>query len=324
MIKKLLDYLNMNIIGTEGDEYKCICPVCGTDHLRVNSKSGAWRCLKECAKGNHFTLVRFMTRKEDREIFEILEQCGFDTNDKTTTAVKREPKKLRISQDDIRAATEDELKQLCQVKGLSLDALKKFKPFASTRQPEILIPSYLPVDIQHPCGILRVRIDGQKIKLADGNEDKYPSWWGSTHGLFGLSWLAEQNPSEIIFAEGWQDALTAIEAGFFATATSGGASCFYDGTGETPTILDGKEVIPDWLAFFKDKKVYIVMDEDAAGVGGWITNKTTGIKTCKEGAAVRAANKIHQVAAETRIIRLPFEWCESHGKGLKEFLRGVK
>ena len=293
MIKSLLDKLNIKVVRPEGNgQYLCVCPICGGEKMYINRQTGLWDCKRNCGSGNAYQLVGIAAGKEGKEALDILEQCGLNTDGQAAAPVSEQDKKLAITSADIRQMTDEELTQVCTVKSLDKAALLKFQPVASKHSPEMLLPAFCPSNTGQVSAFLRCRFDGQKIKTKHG-EEKYPLVYGSQHGLFGLKWLNSIEYDELIFAEGWADALAAIEAGFIATASSGGASCFKD----------------DWLPIFEGKTVYIIMDRDAAG----------------EKAAKRAANKIWSIAKETKIIDLPYPVIEGqHGKGLKEFLRGIE
>jgi hypothetical protein len=293
MIRQLLNHLNIKIVRPEGDnQYLCTCPACGGEKMYVNQTTGLWDCKRGCGNGNPFQLVQFVQPNiTDKEVFAILEQCGLNTDAKAAAPQQQQPpKKLAITAADCRPITDAEVSQVCESKQLDRAALALFEPFASVHQPEMLIPAFNPTDASKACAVLRCRFDGKLIQTKHGAE-KYPLVFGSSHGLLGIR---KQSPSDtVIFAEGWRDALAAIEAGFTATASTGGASCFKD----------------EWLPFFTGKTVYIVMDRDIAG----------------DKAATKAANKIWHVAKEVKIIDLPYPIIEGqHGKGLKEFLRGVE
>ena len=81
--------------------------------------------------------------------------------------------------------------------------------------------------------------------------------------------------------------MSIIEHGFNATASTGGASTWRD----------------EWLPLFTRRKVNIVMDADRAGVK----------------AAERAARAIYGTAKEVRIVTLPYELQEKHGKDLFDY-----
>ena len=133
---------------------------------------------------------------------------------------------------------------------------------------------------------MRVHIDGKLIKLKSGKEEKYPMF--GNHGLYPTL----DGTEDVLFTEGFRDVATALEAGFNATGSSGGASTWRD----------------SWLPAFKGKKVVITMDADIAG----------------ERAAIRAAESIVPVAKQVEIVNLPYKIKESHGSDLYDFLTGKK
>ena len=281
-VEPLLSHLGIPHKQVSG-QYVIDCPACGKEaHCHVAPDTGLWHCKICSESGNPYNLVCLLTGKEGKDVFDVLKTCGLGTD---APAPASKPKKLQLTKADVREPTDEELAQVCAVKGIDREALLKFATKVHTRQPEILLPAHLPGKLNAACGVLRVRIDGAPCKEGV----KYQVVSGSQHGLFGLKWLVEANPDVIVFAEGWADALLAIEAGYYATASSGGASCFKD----------------EWLPLFKGKTVHICMDCDKAGVK----------------AAKRAADRISTVAKEVRIVDLPYEITEDHGKDLKDYLQ---
>lgn len=220
---------------------------------------------------------------EPAEIMKLLQKFGLNQDE----AGKPQPeRKLQLKKDEIREPAEDELIVICQRKGVDYESLKKLDPYMHRDQPWMLLPAYNPKSMKKACGWLRCHVRGETIKVGD-KEVKYPIVSGSKHGLFGLKWLARERPDTIIFTEAWRDMCAAIAAGYYATASSGGASTWYD----------------SWLPVFKGKAVYIIMDCDKAGIA----------------AAQRAAQRIHTVAKEVRIVTLPYEIKEKHGKDLWDY-----
>lgn len=284
MIESILNELNIVVSNPQGNgQLLAVCPDCGTKHMYINRTSGLWDCKKGCGQGNLFTLVRKLTGWQDRQCFELLEKHGF--GDEARPLPTPKPKDLSWFANELTKADASNIAGLCNVKQISSDSLLKLEPLVHTTEPIVCIPAYNPSS-DHICGYLRVGNQGQLVTLKNGKQEKYPAI--GEHGLYGLSWLKSQKPDTILFCEAWRDALAAIEAGYFATASSGGASTFKD----------------DWLAVFRDKIVYIVMDADVPG----------------QKAAQRAAEKISSVARSVYIFKLPYEIKEKHGKDLHDYL----
>ena len=226
------------------------------------------------------------TGKEPAEIMKLLQNFGLGQEGESGAGTPQ-PKKLQLTANDIREPTEDELRAFCDVKEVTYESLIKFNPYMHRNQPWMMLPAYNPKNVKKACGWLRCHVKGEKIKVGD-KEIKYPIVAGSQHGLFGVPWLVKKGANTIIFTEAWRDMCAAIAAGYVAVASSGGASTWYD----------------SWLAVFKDLTVHIVMDADKAGVA----------------AAQRAAEKIHTVAKEVKIVTLPYEVQSRHGKDLWDYL----
>jgi P4 family phage/plasmid primase-like protien len=285
MIEAVLREIGLESVRPEEDGHLlCICPDCKTKHLYINRQSGLWDCKRGCGQGNLFELVRRMSGWPDKQCFELLKKHGFkaDGGDQVPP-VKQKDIGWFVRQ--LRNAATQDLQKLCNVKRIDCRALARYDPAVHRSEPIICIPVYTPSN-SGPCGYLRVGKDGQLVKLKNGKTEKYPAI--GEHGLYGLPWLQRENPETIVFCEGWRDALAAVEAGLFATASSGGASTFKD----------------DWLEVFSGKTVYIVMDADVPG----------------QKAAQRAAKKIHSVAKQVFIAHLPYSVTENHGRDLHDYL----
>ncbi|AQT69201.1 hypothetical protein STSP2_02388 [Anaerohalosphaera lusitana] len=284
MVRDILQEIGIETVRPEGDgQLLCVCPDCGTKHLYVNRNSGLWDCKRGCGKGNLFGLVRKVTGLEDRKCFELLERHGFKDNSGPSKPAK--PKKIDWFTNKLRRASSAKLAKLCKIKKISCDAIAKFGPKAHKAEPIICIPAYDPA-AGEVCGYLRVGNEGQPVKLKNGKLEKYPAV--GKHGLYGLPWLQKEQPETIIFCEAWRDALAAIDAGYYATASSGGASTFKD----------------SWVELFCGKTVFVVMDADKPG----------------KKAARKAAKKISTVAKSVSIASLPYEVSENHGKDLHDYL----
>ena len=283
MLERILREVGIDCIRHENGQLLCICPDCQTKHLYINHDNGLWDCKKGCGKGNLFELVRKVTGWQDKKCFELLEKNGLKAD--AGIDVNPKPKDISWFANQLTKAGADDLQKLCEVKQISCNALLRYSPTVHSTEPLVCIPTYEPSG-GNICGYLRIGRDGQLVKLKRGKEEKYPAI--GEHGLYGLPWLKAEKPDMIMFCEGWRDALAAIQAGQFATASSGGASTFKD----------------SWLSIFAGKTVYICMDCDSAG----------------EKAAQRAADKIFTVARDVYIINLPYEITESHGKDLYDYL----
>lgn len=288
MIENILSDIGVESVRPEGNgQLLCVCPDCQSKHLYINRSSGLWDCKRGCGKGNLFELVRKITGWADRQCFDLLERHGYKPDTSPIPAPK--PKDISWFTNQLRATGPEDLQKLCEVKQISCDCLSKYSPAVHKNEPIICIPAYDPAS-RSVCGYLRVGNQGQLVKLKNGKEEKYPAI--GEHGLYGLPWLEKEKPETIIFCEAWRDALAVIEAGFYATASSGGASTFKD----------------TWLNVFRGKTVYIVMDSDKPG----------------RKAAQRAAKKISGVAQNVFIVDLPYEVTENHGKDLHDYLIGDK
>ncbi len=282
-VEGLLNELGIEIVRAEGQGHLlCVCHECQTRHLYINRDNGLWDCKKGCGSGNAFELVRKITGKKDKHCFELLDRFGL--NNAGNSGRKASPRDLSWFTCRLVQADRQVLKRFCRLKSISYDSLAKFGPMVHKTDPIVALPAYNRAG--KVCGYLRAGINGQPIKLKGGKQEKYPAI--GSHGLCGLPWLLNEKPQRILFCEGWRDALAAVEAGFHATASTGGASTFK----------------ASWLELFSGKEVYIIMDADKAG----------------QKAAKRAADKIVCVAEKAYIVKLPYEVRADHGGDLHDYL----
>lgn len=288
-MKDFLQHLGIKVIRPEGDnQLLCECPWCGKPKLYVDKTTGLWKCQRNCDSGNLYQLAEKRTDMDSKTIMALLERYRLSGTDRKTETKER-PSKPRLKKSDAIPLTGNDLAAFCEIKGISQDAYSRLvgTPWRHKVKPWALIPGWNPSAPDAACAIMRVHLEGKLIKTRNG-EDKYPLIAGSRHGLIGVPWLLKERPEVLIFCEGWRDAVAAVQAGFYATASTGGASCFKD----------------EWLPLFAKKKVYICFDADEVGVY----------------AAQRAALKIWDVGKEVHIINLPYEVTENHGKDLYDWL----
>lgn len=292
-LKNFLEHLNIKVIRTEGDgQLLCQCPWCDKQKLYVNIVTGLWDCKRGCGTGNAYQLVEKLTDLKSKAINDLLDTYDIRTTGDQPAQSQQRTGKPHIKTDQLRAMTDDEFQAFCKVKDIDPGAFKKVMgmPWRHITEPHALLMVHNPSQPKaKACGVMQVHLEGKLIKTKHG-EEKYPMIFGSTHGLFGVHWILKDKPNELVFAEAWRDCVATVAAGYYVTASSGGASCFKD----------------EWLPLFKNKKVHIIMDADNPGVK----------------AADRAAYKIVDVAKEVRIVKLPYPVTEDHGKDLCDWLNG--
>ena len=294
-MKTFLQNIGIEVIRPEGDgQLLCRCPWCGKNKLYVDKTTGLWKCQRNCDSGNLYQLAEKRTDMDAKTILKLLEQSHLVSPDHKATAPKR-PGKPRLKQSECCPLKGNEFEAFCQIKEISPEAYAKLvgTPWRHKVQPWAIIPGHNPSAPERACAAMRAHLEGELIEVGkDGNKEKYPLVSGSRHGLIGVLWIMKEKPEVLIFCEGWRDAVAAVQAGFCATASTGGASCWKD----------------DWLPLFKGKKVYIIMDADDPGVY----------------AAERAALHIWNVAKEVHIINLPYPVTKDHGADLYDYLTQEK
>ncbi|MCP4611729.1 MAG: toprim domain-containing protein [Planctomycetes bacterium] len=296
-----LSHLSIKVVRPEGDgQLLCVCPFCEKEKFYINRQTGLYFCQAgSCQKkGNPWTLVKELMQLEPKEIKGLLEsfqlQSGTGTG-RTKEATQEAPKSpIHLKPGEVARMEEPDIDAFCETYGLDKLALRAVMGnliYRHAKEPWALFQSFRPGQ-QAPTGIMRVHMNKELIKTSHGDE-KYPQVYGSSHGLFGLRRIEEDKPKEVIFTEGWRDCVAATEVGYYAMASSGGASCWKD----------------EWLPAFEGRKVHIIFDADKAGVK----------------AAHRAAGRICTVTAEIGIVPLPFEIKENHGEDLYDwFTQGKK
>lgn len=297
-MRNFLQHLNIKVIRSEGDnQLLCICPWCDKKKLYVNATTGLYKCQTgSCQhKGNPFEMVKdLLSETDSSKIQEILGQYNLTTTSDRPTQRKLEPAKphIRLKDNECCYMTQEEVDSFCktyEIDKKALQAIMGIDIWRHVKEPWALFPSYNPNCPDQAWGVMRAHIERKLIKTSHG-EDKYPQIKGSKHGLFGFRKVVKDKPEPVIFTEGWRDAVAATQAGYYAMASSGGASCWKD----------------EWLPAFRKKIVHIIFDADKAGVM----------------AADRAAYAISEVAKEVRIVQLPYKVEKDHGKDLYDFLQG--
>ena len=270
-------------------QYVIDCPKCGkTYHCHVAPDTGLWHCKVCSASGNPYQLIGiYRPTSTPKERMELLER--FDLKDPKEIE-KDTPKKPSFDPGTLglrEITVEDHAEIFCETMGISPGALPFFDPKIKDSGPNgkvIYLPA-IPGNGQI-CGYLRVRFDGKPYILQNEKTEKYPVI--GKHGLLCIPWLQEKNPETILFFEGWRDCAAGIDAGYYATASTGGASTWRD----------------DWLSVFANRNVIIVMDCDTAG----------------QKAALRAADAMYGKAQSIKILQLPYEIKTKHGEDLYDYL----
>ncbi|MBN1125076.1 MAG: toprim domain-containing protein [Sedimentisphaerales bacterium] len=293
-----------------GGQIQIPCPNCGDNrkHFYLDPHSGLGYCHKCQWSPNAYKLVEKLSPgKQPADIFKILEQFGLHESNKTPPPKPKLPTYEAKAQ--LRPATEEEINQLAQIKKVSPEALKLLRPLMEANNDVMVLPACDPgnVDLHFkPCGYLKIRMDGKIFRWKDPKTDewkeaKYPQAPGSCHGLLGYPWLMDQlalDKKEILITEAWRDMLAAIEQGYVATASTGGASTGWN--------KPDKEA---WGKLFYDTDVTLIFDQDEAG-----------FRCCRKAAQRIAIGGARSV----QIATLPYPLQKSHGKDLHDFVNEEK
>lgn len=287
-IKVFLTQLGLDPVQA-GDQWLVECPECGDpDHLNVASDTGLAYCHKCSYSANPFKLAKHFTSMSTDGIWKLLSDHGLDAADAPVAAKKPDPD---ITAKKLRKPSESELGRLAASKQVSIESLRKLNMRVYRDNAEVAVLPMHRMDTKQPCGGIRVRLDGQPVKLSNGKSDKYPMVHNSVVGLLGAEWLKQENANTIILTEGFKDMCAAIEAGFVAT-TFGGCKSFSD----------------DCLDYFKGKNVIIIFDCDKDG----------------QRAAPRIAERLYLTAKNVSIVPPWCEVTEKHGKDIHDYLKGTE
>lgn len=320
MIKQFCEHLGLQFLRQEGDELIHVCPMCGSKKFYINSITGAWQCFGGCSeKGHPYQLVKHIHPDwQPKAIFELLSQFGIksDSNGQKNNAQDApQSSKPLLADADIHPIPLLDQLVFCHAKSLDRTAFMSFLPARHRQFPWILFPAYSPKQMDRPCGWIRAGIDGSKIRLKVKDEagnwvehdEKYPVVKGSKPGLLGLHQAAQDCSETILLLEGFKAALAARSLGYTAIAKSNGVKSWSD----------------DWLSVFAGKRVIIIFDRDAAGNGGPRTTTmpdgSTKVTQCKP-TDMEQAKKIRTVAKEVRVVRLPYEYRETNGLDLWDWI----
>ncbi len=167
---------------------------------------------------------------------------------------------------------------------------------ASNKQNVIAFPGFNPNDWTTPTAYVIYRRDGKEFPAVPEKgigERKSHCVRGSKNSLVVVGGRAAIEAAEVVWlCEGIPDALALaahLPAGHVAVTNTHGAGAWRAEDGLSPA--------------FAGKRVMIVMDRDAAGVGG---------------AKLRAAD-LFPVAAEVKIVELPYPVADKHGKDARDF-----
>ena len=284
-VKDLLTSLNLTH-KQEGSQWVIDCPSCGkAAHCYVDNAAGLWFCQVCKDKGNAYQLVKHhRPDATPADVMKVLDEHGL-ADKQGTGATKKSRKDLSWLRDKLRRPAPDELRRVCSTRKLCPKALLTFRPSVNKVDPVMYLPGCIPGQTK-ATGFLRIHLDGKDIQTKQGPQ-RTPIIGG--WGLLGI-WAAKAAKT-LVFAEGWADALSVIEAGYVATASTGGT---------------GWQA--EWLPLFKDKNVIIVGDCDKPGVD----------------SAQKRAQAISKVAKGVKLVVLPYKVTETSGKDLRDYLQGVE
>lgn len=161
-------------------------------------------------------------------------------------------------------------------------------------EPETLTAFEIGWDQDRKCYAIPIRGEDGEILNVRRYQFNPPKgrrkMWGvtgmNTPRLYPMS-VFDDDPKEIIVCEGEWDALLTNQMGFPAVTRTASAITWDAAWGE----------------YFKDRIVYVCHDRDKAG----------------DQANTKVAKALRRVAKEVRVIELPYEWREKHGKDLSDY-----
>jgi hypothetical protein len=244
-------------VQRRGAEIKAACPfkdlhASGTDKtpsLTVNLQKGLYFCQTCHSKGNAHTLYRTVHNVSK-------EQAWFDLGD----GLKLErPDLTKPARPDIEIGLVSQYHQalmklsgpirrvLVERRGLTDETLNRFQ--LGWDGDRITIPIYDKYNELVNFRRYKWNSDDDQWKALN-----YVDEFGNSYGevrIYGIDNLVDDTIEEIVWCEGELDRVTAEQHGFPAACPTSGAGAWR----------------PEWVSYFKNKKkVYIVQDNDAAGV----------------------------------------------------------
>jgi P4 family phage/plasmid primase-like protien len=283
-MKPIIQQAGLTIHKDAGTEIICVCPDCGGQKLSVNKKTGQWKCFRGCNNGNAYTMLRDFTNMKHADIIQVLRDNGMAGDYDQKKAYVNDPaKKPRLAPNDIEKLDGGHIERLANAKRVgSVECLGAWK---IKGEDIAIIPGFDPEKPAKACGWIRVHLDGKMIKLGDSLQ-KYPVVAGSQPGLVGYKTMNNEGP--LIFCEGWKDMLAARSQGYASLTNTQGVSTWRE----------------SWGQAFKGREVLIVFDRDKAG----------------ERAEKKIAKHIAKHALSVAIGRLPYEFQETNGKDLHDYV----
>lgn len=295
------------------------CPKCGTgtDRWRVfdDFKETGGAVCNQCGKyGDGFALAQWYRGWSfDESIARIAEFCGVQDQPKPKTKSKPQPKK-----------SEKESRSFDELEFIPWRS-RQFAAWAATKKPITAEGVQLAGgQFAKYRGLTVIAIP---IRGKDGSPSGYALYNASGGGIpyrpskdaeveflkvkiLGAKresgWMGRRLPGEVTWkAEGVSDTLAILSVNPNASVISNPFGC-----SENPLGQNNAWMIQE----LKGETVYVVHDRDSAGVEGanWVENGARRRPGWGPGIAT--------VAKECRIVDLPFEMVESHGKDVRDFL----
>lgn len=264
-----LDLLDGKQVKFSSNHINSDCPVCEDTkrHFYANINSGLWDCKKCQNSGNAWSYLsnyRNMGKSEIIDCFEKYRISGY-TRDRVVR-VKKDIKPIKVFDNkrvksDCERLTEEKLIAFANERGLSVEILKKHQ-LGMNDKGEYTIPFY------DEKGRLR---NIQEREFGPGANVK--SIQDGQVVLFGVEDLIGDG-EDIFIVEGAWSALALKDHGYKAVGTCGAG-----------TLLD------EQIELFKSKEVFIIPDNDEAGITG----------------AERIKEKLENVARHIYIIEIPVQ-----------------
>lgn len=291
--EELYKDLGFTITEQIGKELMATCPGCGKENkFSISSLSGLCHCFSCGYSSNAYTEIEKKHGLSSDANFRY--QLDFNIKIEPVTDPQNREKEISYPEySPERLAYDSEIEEFCTAKGVLNKDLRTLTSdeiyWLENKEngPLLCLPGYWLDHLSHPLAWMRCRIDGKMYKSGD-KVAKYPLIKGSTHAFLGLKRILKDNPETIIWAEGFKDAVAAINYGYYAIATTGGAGAGWH---------------KDWVKIFAEKIVYLIFDADKAG----------------KRYAERVAPFIATVAKAVFVCRLPYDIMISHGKDLHDY-----
>ncbi len=235
-------------VGDSQFRCKCCFHEDSKPSMAFNTETGQWNCYAGCGSGNAVDFVKKHTDIEVKTSKEAVQYlcnfAGIEFRDTGGRIVGQIDDNIWQKYHEDLLGNAVLLGEIREQRGLTLETVKKYK--LGVRGKRVTIPIF---DSKGVCRNVRYyafpeKSDNKMLNHRDDTE--------KTYGQMRLYPIENMTKQRILLVEGEMDAILANQLGMNAITVTSGAGNFNK----------------QWVPYFKDKKVYICYDVDAAGDKG--------------------------------------------------------